>query len=84
MGPTRSSTAEETADSMRSLPLPLISPSATLASLTRGATPHPNFFRTVPSDRLQIQVGRGTPRERTLASSVLIYMSGWLAGCLCV
>ncbi|KAK7102049.1 uncharacterized protein [Littorina saxatilis] len=55
VGPTRSSTAEETADSMRSIPIPIISPSATLASLTEGGTPHPNFFRTVPSDKVQIK-----------------------------
>ncbi|KAL8604320.1 hypothetical protein ACOMHN_028083 [Nucella lapillus] len=55
VGPTRSSTAEETADSMRSIGLPIVSPSATLASLTQGDTPHPNFFRTVPSDKLQIK-----------------------------
>ena len=60
VGPTRSSTAEETADAMRSVPLPIVSPSATLATLTEGDTAHPNFFRTVPSDKLQIQVGVGS------------------------
>ena len=44
---------------MRSVPLPIVSPSATLATLTEGNTDHPNFFRTVPSDKLQIQVGVG-------------------------
>nr|KAG5699497.1 hypothetical protein BaRGS_020056 [Batillaria attramentaria] len=56
VGPTRSSTAEETADAMRSLPFPIISPAATLASLTEGTTDHSNFFRTVPSDNLQTEV----------------------------
>ncbi|XP_076447686.1 uncharacterized protein LOC143284661 [Babylonia areolata] len=55
VGPSRSSTAEETADATRSIHMPIISPSATLASLTQGDTPHPNFFRTVPSDKLQIK-----------------------------
>ena len=56
VGPSRSSTAEETADALRSIPMPIISPSATLATLTTGTTPHPNFFRTVPSDKVQIKV----------------------------
>ena len=39
--------------------MPIVSPSSTLASLTTGQpAPLPNFLRTVPSDRLQMQVRR--------------------------
>ncbi|PVD25332.1 hypothetical protein C0Q70_15832 [Pomacea canaliculata] len=54
VGPSRSSTAEEVADAMRGFSAPIISPAATVATLTTGDISHPNFFRTVPSDRLQL------------------------------